>query len=54
MYRFTIFDTDIEIVQSLIADVVSFDGPVAAFATDGDITMVYNLPPGFSITKEDA
>jgi hypothetical protein len=27
---------------------------VVAFIVDGEIEMVYNLPPGFSIIKEDA
>jgi hypothetical protein len=54
MYRFTIFDDKLEIVQTLLADALSSDGSMVGFITDGEIEMIYNLPAGYSIIKEDA
>jgi hypothetical protein len=54
MYRFTIFDENIKEVQTLLADAVSSDGTMVGFITDNEIEMVYNLPAGYSILKEDA
>lgn len=53
MYRFIIFDEKIDEVQRLRADAAVLDGTVVAFSTDGEIEMLYNLPPGYSILKEE-
>lgn len=54
MYKFTIFDDKLEIVQTLLADAASSDSTLVGFITDGEIDMIYNLPAGYSILKEDA
>lgn len=53
MYRFTILDDNLETVQSLLADAASSDGTLIGFITDNEIEMIYNLPPGYSILKEE-
>jgi hypothetical protein len=53
MYRFTIFDDKLEVVQTLLADYATVEGTVIAFTTDEKVDMIYNLPAGYSILKED-
>lgn len=52
-YRFEIYDEEIELVQTVFADSALMEGTIVSFSTDGDVTMLYNLPPGFSILKEE-
>lgn len=54
MYRFTIFNEKIQEVQTVLADTFSSDGSMVGFITDGQTEMIYNLPAGYSILKEDA
>ena len=53
--RFTIFDETITEVQTVLAHAAIFEGTIVAFYDeDSDVHMMYNLPPGYSIIKEDA
>lgn len=56
MYRFIIFNEKILEVQTLLADEASVVDAttIIAFITDGEIGMLYNLPAGYSLIKEDA
>ncbi len=54
MYRFNIFNEHNEGVRTVIADSAHMEGTVIAFSTKGEIEQLFNLPPGYSIIKEDA
>lgn len=53
MYRFTILNEKLETVQTNHAHALSSDSTLVGFIIDNEIEMIYNLPPGYTIVKED-
>lgn len=53
MTRYIIFDDKIEEVQTVLADSAVMDGTIIGFYEGDDIHMMYNLPPGYSVIRDE-
>lgn len=51
-YLYTIFDEDLEIIQTVLADTCEVNNTILVFITDEEPELIINLPPGWSVLRE--
>lgn len=51
-YRLGIYDENLREVQTILADMIKVEGSVIRFYIGSSLSLMYNLPPGYSMTSE--